>query len=328
MRPYPRVSAAAALVAGALLLAPALAHADPARDNSRLEFTRGVGLVHQGDYAGARDAFAEAYRLYPHPSILLNLGIAQWKTGQFVPAESSLVKFLADYGDASAENVESARTALREVRAHLGAVRVVVTTPDAHVTFDARIIPVTANVEAAITDVVGDHELIVEAAGFVTRRERVHLDAGTVKPLSVTLVPGNDAPEASQRAGRDGATEGPLASGASDADRSGGGGTRAVVGFTLLGAGAASAIVGTLCGVRAISLASDYNHHGFDPADRSTGTTFRTLSDVTFLTAIAAGGVGAYLLLVKPDASSANGAAAPGLALSLGPGGFTLRRAF
>jgi tetratricopeptide (TPR) repeat protein len=81
---------------GALLLAIAAAfvtvtasggaHADPARDSSRVEFSRGVAFVKQGNYRAAREAFADAYRLYPHPSILLNLGIAQWKTGQFVEA--------------------------------------------------------------------------------------------------------------------------------------------------------------------------------------------------------------------------------------------------
>jgi hypothetical protein len=318
-------SAAATVAAFALIVAPSLAHADPARDNSRIEFSRGVGLVHQGDYPGARDAFAEAYRLYPHPSILLNLGIAQWKTGQYVEAESSLVKFLADYGDASAENVESARAALRELRTHLGSVRLVVTTPDAHVTFDSRSIPVTANVEVAIAGVVGDHELTVQATGFVSRHEKVHLEAGSVKPLSVTLEAGADAPEAGS-AGGGGTNDKAVANGASESG--GNGNTRAVVGWSLLGAGAAAAIVGTVCGVRAISLANDYNHHGFDPDDRSSGTTFRTLADVTFVTAIVAGGIGAYLVLVKPDANNANGAGGTSTALGLGPGSFSLRQTF
>ncbi len=316
----------ATVAAVALIVAPSLAHADPARDNSRLEFSRGVGLVHQGDYAGARDAFAEAYRLYPHPSILLNLGIAQWKTGQYVEAESSLVKFLADYGDASAENVESARAALRELRTHLGSVRLLVTTPDAHVTFDSRSIPVTASVEVAIAGVVGDHELTVQATGFVSRHERVHLEAGNVKPLSVTLVPGTDPPGPGSGEGGSGPNDRPAASGV--AESSGTGTTRAVVGWSLLGAGAAAAIVGTVCGVRAISLANDYNHHGFDPDDKSTGTTFRTLSDVTFVTAIVAGGVGAYLVLVKPAPSYASGSGGPSTALGVGPGSFSVRQTF
>ena len=293
------------------------AHADPARDNSRIEFSRGVGLVRQGDYRGAREAFAEAYRLYPHPSILLNLGIAQWKTREYVEAESSLVKFLADYGDASAENVESARAALREVRTHLGSVRLVVTTPGARVTFDNRSIPVTASVDVAVAGLAGDHELIVQANGFDPHRERVHLDAGAVKPISVTLAPAAASVDAKSVAP-------PLAP--SDVESSGashGSSTRATVGWSLLGVGAAAAVAGTVCGVRAISLANDYNHHGFDPTDRSTGTTFRTLSDVTFASAIVLGGVGAYLVLTKPETSTT-----ATTALGIGPGSFTLRQTF
>jgi hypothetical protein len=327
MRSVRPLIAAVVVAAGAFVAVPPPAHADPARDNSRIEFNRGVGLVRQGDYAGAREAFAEAYRLYPHPSILLNLGIAQWKTGQYVEAETSLVKFLADYGDASAENVESARAALRELRTHLGSVRLVVTTPDARVTFDARSIPVTANVEVAIAGVVGDHELTVQASGFASQHEKVHLDAGTVKPVSVTLVAGTDPPEANSAEGTASGDK-PAANGSGASEGGGHGNTRAVVGFSLLGAGAAAAIVGTVSGVRAISLANDYNHHGFDPDDKSTGTTFRTLSDVMFLTALVAGGVGAYLVLVKPDPGAASSAAGTSTSLGIGPGSFTLRQTF
>ena len=86
--------------------------------------------------------------------------------------------------------------------------------------------------------------------------------------------------------------------------------------------GAAAAIAGTICGVRAISLANDYNHHGFDPADKTNGTTFRTLSDVTFGAAIVTGAIGMTLLLTGSSSS------APTTALSIGPSRFSLRQSF
>ncbi len=303
-------------VAFATVTASGAAHADPARDSSRVEFSRGVALVKQGNYRAAREAFADAYRLYPHPSILLNLGIAQWKTGQFVEAESSLVKFLADYGDASAANVESARAALREIRAHLGSIRLTVTTPDAKVTFDGRNIPVIPNMEVAVAGLVGDHDLLVQANGYTPHRAHLHLDAGAIKPITVTLV--SEAPEPAPAA----VATVPANGAAPKADESSGHG-RVVAGWTLFGVGAASAIAGTICGVRAISLANDYNHHGFAPADKSNGTTFRTLSDVTFAAAIVTGGIGITLLLTGSGSSSA-----PSTALGIGPTSLSLRQTF
>ena len=71
------------------LLAPMMI-ADPARDQSRAAFMRGVADAHQGHYTAARDAFLEAYTLFAHPSILMNLGIARWHTGEYVQAERDL----------------------------------------------------------------------------------------------------------------------------------------------------------------------------------------------------------------------------------------------
>ena len=87
----------ATLVASA---APGHAQDDP-KEQSRAAFRRGVSQASAGDYAGARDSFQEAYRLFAHPSILLNLGIARWHTGEYVAAEQDLVRFLSDDGGAS-----------------------------------------------------------------------------------------------------------------------------------------------------------------------------------------------------------------------------------
>src|SRR5579883_3465343 len=71
---------------------PARGDAD-ARERSRAAFRRGVAQAHDGDYPAARDSFLEAYKLFPHPSILLNLGISRARTGEWVDAEQDLVHF-------------------------------------------------------------------------------------------------------------------------------------------------------------------------------------------------------------------------------------------
>jgi iron complex outermembrane receptor protein len=87
---------------------------EDAREQSRAAFRRGVGQAESGDYASARDSFTEAYRLFPHPSILLNLAIARAHTGQWLEAEQDLVHFLADDGGARPEELASARAELAQ----------------------------------------------------------------------------------------------------------------------------------------------------------------------------------------------------------------------
>ena len=103
------------------------AHADEARDQSRAAFRKGVAAAKESNYAAARDYFIDAYRLFPHPSILLNLGIAHSKTGELVDAEQELVKFIADDGGATTEEVKSAQRTLAEVRDKLGTIALEVT---------------------------------------------------------------------------------------------------------------------------------------------------------------------------------------------------------
>src|ERR1700689_4761964 len=89
----------AAAVAAALLASSQPGRADDeARDRARAAFRRGVSQAHDGNYTAARDSFLEAYKLFPHPSILLNVGIARAHTGQWVEAEQDPLHFLADAG--------------------------------------------------------------------------------------------------------------------------------------------------------------------------------------------------------------------------------------
>src|SRR5437016_6240482 len=106
------------------------ADSEDAKEKSRAAFRRGVELAKKGDYAHARDAFQEAYRLFQHPSILLNLGIAHSKTAEYAAAEEDLVRFLGDDGGATNEELHNARTILADVRTHLGTLKLRVS-PDA-----------------------------------------------------------------------------------------------------------------------------------------------------------------------------------------------------
>jgi len=265
------------------------AHADESRDRSRAAFRRGVLLVKQGDYRGARDAFEQAYKLFAHPSILLNLGIARAKTGEYVAAEDDLARFLSDDGGASREEVASARQALGEVRTHLGTLKIKVAPDGALATLDGRPIALVPGALAEVRTTVGAHDLHLEAEGYQATDERVVITHEKDAVRQVALFAAARTPP-----------DRPGAPAAAPSESN----ERAIVGWTLVGVGGVGLAVGTFAGLRAASLASTYNHETpRDPADRRTGMMFRTLADVAFGLGIISAGIGGYLLWMAPPPS-------------------------
>lgn len=263
-----------------LLLGPASARADDtARDASRAAFRRGVTALERQDYETAKKEFEQAYTLFSHPSILLDLGIARAHTGEYVQAERDLVRFLEEDPRASDDEVEGARSNLESVRAHLGTFRLRVVPTGARATVDDQ--PV-ALIPDAFTDVrvtLGVHRVHAEAANHSPAEATVNVDAGTVPSIDLSLAPVEPPPPP-----------------AID--------VRRVVAYSLVGAGVVSAGLGVFFGVRAIDLASQYNTRGGagfqDPGVRSDGITFRTAADVTLLVGAAAITAGVLLLVTAP----------------------------
>jgi hypothetical protein len=269
----------ATLVASA---APGHAQTDP-REQSRAAFRRGVAEAGSGDYTSARDSFLEAYRLFAHPSILLNLGIARAHTGEWVQAEQDLVRFLADDGGAKPDELASARAELAQTRSHLGTFRLRVAPTGARATLDARAVAVIPGSFVDVRTTRGSHALHVVADGFPSASRVVEVDADHAPDVDVRLTQGHDEP----------------APATTD--------TRSIVGWVLVGVGVVALGVGAYAGVQAESLAGEYNTSGTlhfqDPSIKSSGITFRTSADVLFASTLVLGGVGAYLLLT-PSAPS------------------------
>src|SRR5262245_16311640 len=109
-----RLLAVFVAIAATSIAAPRVARAedvsaDPeAKEKSRAAFRRGVAQLRAQDWHAARASFEQAYSLFPHPSILLNLGIARLKTNEPVLAEQDLVKFLSEDIGASADELSGA----------------------------------------------------------------------------------------------------------------------------------------------------------------------------------------------------------------------------
>lgn len=272
----------------AVLLAPMSAHADDPREASRAAFRRGVSLLQRGYFVSARKEFEEAYKLFPHPSILLDLGTTRAKTGEYVQAEEDLLKFLADDGGAPTNEVQGARETLAQVRTHLGTFKLLVDPAGARAKLDdMQVLALSVGEAAPVRTSTGSHKLHVEADGHVSRDVDIEVTANDMPIVDIHLAP--------------------LAVATPSQDH-----TQRTIGWAAVGTGSALAAFGIFSGVYAITLADAYNTRGtadFQRDDtRVMGKTFRTLADVSIVTAIACAGLGVVLVLTSPKAPTTVGA--------------------
>jgi hypothetical protein len=106
-------STATVLAFGAIVSFPASpARAEPAepRASARAHFSLGVELASAGSYEAALAEFTEAYRIFPHFSVLYNIGQAELALDRPTLAVESWRRYLSEGG----EQIEPARRA--EVR--------------------------------------------------------------------------------------------------------------------------------------------------------------------------------------------------------------------
>lgn len=268
----------ACLLAVSVVALVSRSHAAPpassagARERSRAAFRAGVTQLRAEDWRGARASFEEAYRLYPHPSILLNLGVARLRTGEPVLAEQDLLRFLSEDAGASPEEVAGAREALAEARSRIGTVRVTVSPSEARVTLDGAPIERTARV------VAGAHVLEAVAEGYVPQRREIEVPAKRETEVTLTMAP-------VVRQGED-----PR-----------GTPVRAIAGWSAAGLAGVALVTSGLAALRASSLADDYADRGSprfqDPDTRSEGIAFRTTADVALGVAILSATAAVVLLL-------------------------------
>lgn len=284
-----------------------LAHAGPTevnasreeRDASRAAFRRGVAEARASNWPAARVAFEEAYRAFPHPSILLNLGLARLRTGDPAQAEEDLVRFLSEDSGASMAESSSAREALAEARRKLGTVRLSVDPSSARVSVDGRSVPIATSTGAAelvLRLPAGSHRVSADEEGFTAADEVVVVVAQSESRIALHL----DASSSRAR--------GPQADARSSSP------VRAVVGYSLLGLAGTSLLVSGGAALRALSLSRSYRDASSerfgDPGTRSEGIAWRTTADVALGVALVSGVVGVVLLVTGAASPSRPAAAA------------------
>jgi hypothetical protein len=115
-----RAQAAAAILVGLWALPCRGEPTAQAVKLARKRFLEGVAAVDMGKYEAARLAFQQAYALKPHPSILRNLGQAEFQVGRYVEAARHLSTFLRDTTFGAGDERAAAQKTLAQSEAKIG----------------------------------------------------------------------------------------------------------------------------------------------------------------------------------------------------------------
>ncbi len=250
------------------------------RQESRAAFRRGVAALEKQKWSEARDEFAHAYDLFPHPSILLDLGLSRSHVGDWVQAEQDLTKFMAEDTGALPDELQTARGALAEVRKHLGTIRIRIAPAGTSALLDHKPIALASGDLVDVRVASGDHELEASAPDHDTWQGHLEVDGGGAKVVDLTLAP----------------HEIEVAHHGIPPQR--------LVSYILFGATVGFVGFGAFAGLHSIDLANQYNTNTDpnyqNPGTKSEGIAYRTAADVTFAIAGACVIAGIVLYVTTP----------------------------
>lgn len=168
------------------------------RSAAREAFSQGVSAFEAADYRAARDAFARAYALSPHPSVQLNLAFCEERLGRLLAAREHYRAYLAA-GVASSEESVEVDQAVRRISAALASVLVALEPSSARLTVDGA--DVAWQPGRSIDLEPGAHVLRAELPGRPAVEQRVLLASGARMEVALHVAPGAQA-EPSFQAGR------------------------------------------------------------------------------------------------------------------------------
>ena len=167
-------------------LAASPVSAQEERDRARAEFQRGVDAYGRSDFQTALDAFQEAYRLSPHPSVRVNIANCYEQLHRPLEALFHFEHFLTEAQRPSAPQRREVEAAVRRMQQLVGTIAFQVTPDGALVTIDgtdSRRAPVSDPVRV----VAGRHQIDILLDGFVSERQVVDVAGGEVERVAVRL---------------------------------------------------------------------------------------------------------------------------------------------
>jgi tetratricopeptide (TPR) repeat protein len=171
------------LLCGARAAAAPDAPADPAARAKQLK-DLGAEAFERGDDEAALDYFWRAYRTYPSPKLLFNIGLADDRLGRWADAIEAFRLFLADAPDAPAAAREHAQAAVQRLEPRVGRLMIVVEPPDAELTLDGAPLALRGSLLRVMP---GAHTLAAAKAGFSPQSERLAIEAGQSRTVELKL---------------------------------------------------------------------------------------------------------------------------------------------
>ena len=287
----PLALAAALGLTGAPGAARAQSSADVAA--ARDLFKEGSRLVQEGKWDEARDRYERSLALKRAAITLYSLGVAEEHTGRFVDALESYRAFLAEPPTPATEPwIAPAKESVASLEKKVARIEIAITpatAPGLVVRVDGQVVPSLALDRPRLVN-PGAHEVTATAKGFKPSRSVAMLAEGGRATVALTL---EAAPEEHGAAPTTPLPQGPKpahdqAAVVAAPDRT--------LPFALIGGGAPALAAGVIVGMIGVGEASDAPTSDGPEADGAR--TKMLVGDILGGAGIAAGGVGAVLLLL------------------------------
>ena len=312
----------------ALLLAPASAAAQDDAAQARQHFDAGVRHFQSGEFRLALDEFRDAYRIRPHPAVLVNIANCYMEINRPVDAAQNFERYMREAGDVDPAQRADVERALGQARAAIATIDV--TGGHGIAVFvdgdSVGRIPLRRPVEVN----PGPHIVELRAPDGALRQDRVTLERGQALTIDAGAPPSSEPPRPTESGGAlPGPGLGPSA-GAGETAPLGppgeptppddDGGTSIPVATWIAGGLAVVALgLGVAFGAIALSQQSEFDdiardiqsRPASDPAIPDLQAEGRAVADaqaanalvadLMFITAVAAGGVAVLFLLTSDD---------------------------
>ena len=172
-----------------LVLTAAVARGQSAADKKQAQalVVAGVHLMDTGDNRGALGKFDEAFKLFPSPKILFNMGRAHYALHEEVDALTDFERFLDESPYAPKESRAEAERVIAELRPRLSYLDLDVEDVGSHISVDGREVG-TAPLARPLVVAPGAHEVRVEKAGLLPTIRNVSPVPGQKLRLALKLI--------------------------------------------------------------------------------------------------------------------------------------------
>ncbi len=182
-----RIVLASSLVLSALTAVSAQAQEEDERAAAREAFERGVNAYGEERWEEALNAFQEAYRIAPHPSVRVNMANCYVHLARPVEALDHFERFLVEIGDeGDPAQKREVRRQIEDLRGQIGETFVRIQPEGATVTIDGH-----TTMRAPILDAVklsaGTHHVAVAMQGYATIEREFEVEGGERHELRIEL---------------------------------------------------------------------------------------------------------------------------------------------